>query len=135
MDTSTKLAESQEIAGKVSPLLRKRLDTAAADCTKRVEVADMRCAEFKDYADLMPSMPPDQWRRIRGEQDIIVRHEPERALETLSQLLDDEQRKRLLALPERAVSDKRVLERKPTAQQVSMLGRVRKALASQRERG
>jgi hypothetical protein len=83
---------------------------------------------IKDYAELMPPLPPDQWRRIRGEQEIIVRYEPERAIETLPQLLHDEERERLLALIERVVSDKRVLERKPTAQQASMLDRIRKAL-------
>ena len=30
-----------------------------------------------DYRDLLPAMPPDQWRRIRGEQEIIVRYEPD----------------------------------------------------------
>ena len=88
---------------------------------------------IKDYSDLMPPLPMDQWRRIRGEQEIIVRYEPERALETLPQLLNDEERERLLALIERVVSDKRVLERKPTAQQASMLDRVRKALGGERK--
>ena len=88
---------------------------------------------IKDYADLMPPLPMDQWRRIRGEQEIIVRYEPERALETLPQLLDAEERSRLAALIERVVSDKRVLERQPTAQQASMLDRVRKALGAKRE--
>jgi hypothetical protein len=88
---------------------------------------------IKDYADLMPPLPLDQWRRIRGEQEIIVRYEPERALETLPQLLDAEERSRLAALIERVVSDKRVLERQPTAQQATMLDRVRKALGAKRE--
>ncbi len=34
----------------------------------------------------MPPLTLEQWRRIRGEQEIIVRYEPERALETLPQL-------------------------------------------------
>ena len=34
-----------------------------------------------EYEDLLPGMPPDQWRRIRGEQEIIVRYEPERAID------------------------------------------------------
>jgi pimeloyl-ACP methyl ester carboxylesterase len=89
---------------------------------------------IKDYSDLMPPQTLEQSRRIRGEQEIIVRYEPERALETLPQLLDDEERERLLALIERVVSDKRVLERKPTAQQTAMLDRVRKALGAKRER-
>ena len=33
-----------------------------------------------EYEKLLPAMPPDQWRRVRGEQEIIVRYEPERAL-------------------------------------------------------
>ncbi len=31
-----------------------------------------------DYKDLLPDMPPDQWRRVRGEQEIIVRYAPGR---------------------------------------------------------
>lgn len=87
---------------------------------------------IEDYADFIPPQSLEQSRRIRGEQEIIVRYDPERALETLPQLLDDEERKRLLALIERVVSDKRVVERKPTAQQVSMLERVRKTLGGER---
>jgi pimeloyl-ACP methyl ester carboxylesterase len=90
-------------------------------------------ALIKEYADLTLPLPLDQWRRIRGEQEIIVRYEPERALETLPQLLDAEERSRLAALIERVVSDKRVLERQPTARQASMLDRVRKALGAKRE--
>ncbi|HVP08398.1 MAG TPA: DUF3141 domain-containing protein [Burkholderiales bacterium] len=89
---------------------------------------------IKDYADLMPQLPADEWRRIRGVQEIIVRYEPERALETLPKLLDDAQRQRLALLLERVVSDRRVLERAPTAQQSVMLERVRKALAGGRSR-
>lgn len=83
---------------------------------------------IKDYADLTPPLPMDQWRRVRGEQEIIVRYEPQRALETLPQLLDDEERERLLALIERVVSDKRVLAVQPTAGQISMIERVRTVL-------
>jgi hypothetical protein len=88
---------------------------------------------IKDYADLMPSLPLDQWRRIRGEQEIIVRYEPERALETLPRLLDDDGRKRLAALIERVVRDRRVLERPPTRKQIAMLDRVRNALGARRK--
>ena len=84
---------------------------------------------IKDYADLTPQLPPDQWRRIRGEQEIIVRYEPDRALETLPRLLSDAERARLLALIERVVNDRRVLATKPTAKQASMLDRIRKVLA------
>ena len=83
---------------------------------------------IKDYADLLPPLPVDQWRRVRGEQEIIVRYDPERAIETLPRLLNDDEREHLLALIERVVNDKRVLERSPTAQQAAMLQRVRNAL-------
>ena len=42
---------------------------------------------IKEYGDLLPTMTPDEWRRVRGEQEIIVRYEPERALATLPELL------------------------------------------------
>ena len=88
-------------------------------------------ALIKDFADLLPQLPPEQLRRIRGVQEIIVRYEPERALETLPQLLDKDQRQRLVTLLERIVSDKRVLARTPTAQQSAMLERIRKALGAE----
>ena len=39
-----------------------------------------------EYRDLLPDWAPDEWRRIRGEQDIIVRYEPEKAIATLPKL-------------------------------------------------
>jgi len=87
---------------------------------------------IKDYADLMPALPMDEWRRIRGEQEIIVRYDRERAIETLPRLLKDAEREHLLALIERVVNDKRVLERPPTQQQSAMLERVRSALGDNR---
>jgi hypothetical protein len=41
------------------------------------------------YADLLPKLSPDQMRVIRGNQEVICRHEPERALSTLPLLLSD----------------------------------------------
>jgi hypothetical protein len=87
---------------------------------------------IKDYADLIPPLALEQWRRIRGEQEIIARYEPARALQTLPELLDDDERKRLLELIGRVVSDPRVLARKPTAQQASMLDRIRNVLGGGR---
>ena len=40
-------------------------------------------ADRRIRATCCPTCAPDQWRRIRGEQDIIVRYEPERAIATL----------------------------------------------------
>jgi hypothetical protein len=37
-----------------------------------------------NYAEYLPEIPMDQWRRMRGEQEIIVRFEPDQALLTKS---------------------------------------------------
>jgi hypothetical protein len=89
----------------------------------------MRQELAKDYAELVPSLPMDQWRRIRGEQEIIARYEPEQAISTLPELLSHPaDRERLLMAMERAISDKRVQAQKPTAEQMAMLERIRAAL-------
>jgi len=63
----------------------------------------------EQYGDLLPKLDPDQWRRIRGEQDIIVRYEPKQALETLPALLaEPADRERLIALARRLLSDERI---------------------------
>jgi hypothetical protein len=67
---------------------------------------------------------------VRGRQEIIVDFEPERAVETLPQLLaKPEDRARLLTLMERLFSDPRVqgmLE--PTDEQIAMFARIRAVL-------
>ena len=76
----------------------------------------------REYGDLLPKLAPDQWRRIRGEQDIIVRYEPERALSTLPQLLaDPDDRERLLTLAARLLADERVQRAGASPEQVAML--------------
>ncbi|SAL36920.1 PHB de-polymerase domain-containing protein [Caballeronia arvi] len=82
-----------------------------------------------DYADYLPQMPRDEWRRIRGEQEIVVRYEPEQALSTLPDLLEDnEDRKKLLTLMDKLRDDSRLQGYEPTAAQHDMLARVRAAL-------
>ena len=90
----------------------------------------MRQELAKDYADLLPSLPLEQWRRIRGEQEIIARYEPDQAIDTLPTLLaDPADRERLLMLIERALADERVQRSKPTAEQMAMLDRIRAVLS------
>ena len=90
----------------------------------------MRQELAKDYADLLPSLPLEQWRRIRGEQEIIARYEPDRAIETLPDLLANRaDRERLLMLIDRALADERVQRSKPTAEQMAMLERIRAVLS------
>jgi len=76
----------------------------------------------REYGDLLPKLAPDQWRRIRGEQDIIVRYEPERALATLPSLLASPvDRERLLTLAERLIADERVQRNGASPEQIAML--------------
>jgi hypothetical protein len=82
-----------------------------------------------DYAEYLPQMPRDEWRRVRGEQEIIVRYEPEQALAALPDLLDDnEDRKKLLTLFDKLHDDSRMQGFEPTAAQHDMLARIRAAL-------
>jgi pimeloyl-ACP methyl ester carboxylesterase len=84
-----------------------------------------------DYRELLPAIPMDQARRIRGEQEIIVRYEPEKGIETLPMLLSEQvDRDRLLTLLDRLLADERVQRVKPSSEQLAMLERIRTLLAS-----
>ncbi len=79
----------------------------------------------QDYAEFLPPVPREQMRRIRGEQDIIVRYEPERALATLPKLLaDPADRERLLTLLQRLLADERMRARKLTAEDLARVDAV-----------
>ena len=83
-----------------------------------------------DYRDLLPPLAPDEWRRIRGEQEMIVRYEPEQALATLPELLSDPRdRERLITLVQQLLADERVQRATPSAEQVAMVQSIGKALA------
>ncbi len=85
-----------------------------------------------DYRELLPDLAPDAMRRIRGEQDIIVRYERERALETLPALLGDPaDRARLVELAGRLLADKRLQLAKPTAEQLATLEALQRVLATE----
>ncbi|MCG2594295.1 DUF3141 domain-containing protein [Ramlibacter sp. XY19] len=93
----------------------------------RLELKDDLVPDYEDY---LPGMSPHDWRRIRGEQEIIARYEPEQALATLPLLLDEgSDRERLVALLDKLLADKRVQATPPSAPQVAMLARIRKVLA------
>ena len=74
-------------------------------------------------------MAPHEWRRIRGEQDIIVRYEPARALATLPKLLaDPADRERLVELAKRLLADERVQRAGATPEQLAMLETIAETL-------
>jgi pimeloyl-ACP methyl ester carboxylesterase len=83
------------------------------------------------YAEYLPSLPPDQWRRVRGEQELIATFEPQQAIATLPALLaKPEDRKRLLTLLDGLLADTRVQRVPPTAQQWDALQRIRAVLGA-----
>jgi pimeloyl-ACP methyl ester carboxylesterase len=75
-----------------------------------------------EYRGLLPGVEPDQWRRIRGEQDIIVRYEPEKAIAALPKLLTKQgDRDRLVTVVRRLLGDERIRTFEPTTQQLAMV--------------
>ena len=84
---------------------------------------------IEDYHEFLPVLPPEEIRRIAGEQEIIARHEPEKAIATLPVLLAKRKdRNRLLTLLDRVLADRRVQRIQPTKQQKEVLARIRSAL-------
>jgi uncharacterized protein DUF3141 len=98
-----------------------------------LERLHLRHELIDDYRELLPNTKPDEQRRIRGEQDIIVRYEPERALETLPRLLaNPDDRKRLLKLFDGLLRDERFQTVKPTAVQIATFDRINTLLRAER---
>jgi pimeloyl-ACP methyl ester carboxylesterase len=82
-----------------------------------------------DYADYVPRLDPDQLRRIRGEQEIIVRFEPEQAVLTLPTLVAEARdRAKLLTLLDKLLADPRIQSVQPSPEQLSMMERIRTVL-------
>ena len=82
-----------------------------------------------EYRALLPDLAPDQWRRIRGEQDIIVRYEPEKAIAALPKLLSKPgDRERLVTLVRRLLADERMRRFEPTTEQLAMIENIGETL-------
>jgi pimeloyl-ACP methyl ester carboxylesterase len=121
--------ESIEDGGYVEALARVGVLLARKGEPLPLAKVAMRAEIARDYADLLPDLTPEAWRRVRGEQEIIVRYEPERAVTTLPALLDKpEDRKRFFAFIERLLADRRMQTVDPTAAQEAMLARLRTVL-------
>ena len=90
---------------------------------ERVELAE---EILEEYADLLPAWTPRERQLNVGQQEIICRHEPKKALETLPILLSDPtDRERLLTLIDKLLADRRVNE-SITPEQAKMAKRIRK---------
>jgi hypothetical protein len=84
---------------------------------------------LEDYRELLPELSPAEVRRIGGAQEVIARHQPDKAVETLPALLSGPQdRQRLLTLLDRVLADKRVQTIRPSAAQKAMLARIHAVL-------
>jgi pimeloyl-ACP methyl ester carboxylesterase len=87
---------------------------------------ELRKELMVDYKDLLPAMPLDEARRVRGEQELIVRFEPEKAIQTLPSLLHEpHDRERFMSLLDTLLADERVQKAKPLPEQFEMLERIR----------
>ncbi|MGF6855178.1 DUF3141 domain-containing protein [Paraburkholderia sp. CI3] len=92
---------------------------------------EMRKEIAESYAEYLPDISPDHWRRIRGEQEIIVSFEADEAIATLPKLLShSEDRERFLQLLDKLASDERVLNTAPDAAQKEAFERIRAVLGS-----
>jgi pimeloyl-ACP methyl ester carboxylesterase len=88
---------------------------------------------LEEYRDLLPALAPADVRRIAGQQQIIVRYEPELAVETLPRLLAAPQdRHRLMTLLERVFADERVKRTQPTGEQKQMVASIQSVLGTPR---
>ncbi len=88
-----------------------------------------------EHRDLLPDLTPDQWRRIRGEQEIIVRYAPDEALATLPRLLKAGDREKLVTLMRALLADERVRRTVPQPEQVATLDEIADTLGVARKAG
>ncbi|RQS31058.1 DUF3141 domain-containing protein [Burkholderia sp. Bp8992] len=83
------------------------------------------------YAEYLPDLPPDQWRRIYGEQELIATYAPHQAVATLPALLArPEDRLRLLTLLDKLLGDPRVQSASVSEPQWAALQRIRAVLGA-----
>lgn len=84
-----------------------------------------------EYAEWLPDLPPDTRRRVRGEQDIIVRYAREQAIATMPTLLSDpKDRARFLEFVDLLGADPRLLGHAISDHDVAVIAAVRQALGA-----
>jgi pimeloyl-ACP methyl ester carboxylesterase len=84
-----------------------------------------------EYADYLPDLPQDLRRRVRGEQDIIVRYAREQAIATLPELLaDPDDRARFLDFMELLRADQRLIGHAISDHDVTVIAAVRHVLGA-----
>jgi hypothetical protein len=111
-----------EAFARVAFLVTRRGDVPLSRLEARQQMAE-------DYKEFLPPVQLAEWRRVRGEQELIASYEPEQAIATLPALLPQrEDRERLLTLLDRLANDVRVRHEGLTPEQRDTLERVRRAL-------
>jgi pimeloyl-ACP methyl ester carboxylesterase len=124
-DALASIAEGgyNEAFARIAYLVTRRGDLPLSRVVMRQEV-------MKEYGEFMPELPLDEWRRVRGEQEIIARYEPDRAIATLPVLLAEQaDRDRILTLLDKLMADKRVQAQQPTPEQIAAVERIRAVLS------
>ncbi|HZZ94603.1 MAG TPA: DUF3141 domain-containing protein [Usitatibacter sp.] len=90
---------------------------------------DLKRELVQKYDALLPRVKPEEWRRIRGGQEVVVELEPARALGTLGDLVPAAaDRERLLSLLAHVLDEGHARGVTPTAEQQATLGRIRESL-------
>jgi pimeloyl-ACP methyl ester carboxylesterase len=90
---------------------------------------ELKAALAEEFADLLPPLRADQWKKIRGRQEIICRYEADHAVQSLPLLLGgDGDHVRFMTVLERLVGDPRVATARASAGQHAMLQRIRDVL-------
>jgi pimeloyl-ACP methyl ester carboxylesterase len=90
---------------------------------------ELKAELSREYAELFPPLAADQWRQIRGRQEIICRHEPEQAVLALPKLLpSDDERQRFLQVLDTLLADPRIQTARATPTQRKMVQRIRELL-------
>jgi pimeloyl-ACP methyl ester carboxylesterase len=112
-------------AGRVAALL------AEDDPTIPLAQYELKTELAADYAEYLPALARDEMRRVRGEQDIVVRYARERAIETLPKLLGERaDRERLLAFMDKLGADPRLFGRPMSAHDRDVVETVRRVLGA-----
>ncbi len=104
---------------------------AADDQFLPLSAIELKRDLMAEYADYLPDLPPDTRRRVRGEQDIIVRYAREQAVATLPELLaDPDDRARFLEFMDRLRDDPRLIGHAISDHDVAVIAAVRQALGA-----
>ena len=90
---------------------------------------ELKAELVREYAALFPPLAADEWRAIRGRQQIICRHAPEQALASLPRLLAAAgDRRRFAAVLDALLADPRIQAARATPAQRAMVQRIRALL-------